>query len=238
MNKAEKLKHLIALAKESNQKCFSELTDEQKYAVMFLSDYRPARWEANKIKYDRNSSKVVLAGSYVETNKALKSLDPSAKGINASSILVLIDEVLPVYEETDFLTALLSDDKIPRKKGEFAHLPELEKQKPSLNKEETYRGIGMTIASLHVAITKDLELTPTEKAIHYAIHRDKETFKSLCNSLGLPSTTIINLEPEYKRYVKGTISYEETGSAMSYLATYIYFASLGIKLKARKNVTI
>lgn len=233
MNKAEKLKHLIALAKESNQKCFSELTDEQKYAVMFLSDYRPARWEANKIKYDRNSSKVVLAGSYVETNKALKSLDPDAKGINASSILVLIDEVLPAYEETDFLTALVSDDKIPRKKGEFAHLPELEKQKPSLNKEETYRGIGMTIASLHVAITKGLELTPTEKAIHYAIHRDKETFKSLCSSLGLPSTTIINLEPEYERYVRGTLSYEETGSAASYLATYIYFASLGIKLKAK-----
>lgn len=232
---ADKLKAIIATARGATQKRLSELTDEEKYAVMFVGDYYPAKWEGGKIKYSRDSQHVVWSGSYVEVSKALKSLDPEAKGFSANAIHVLIDEPIPLYEETDFRSALLSDDMIPRKQGLFAHLPYLEPEQISLDKVETYRGIGMMVASLHVALSKDLELTPMEKAVHFITHRYKDTFKELTKSLGLPSATILNMVPEYDRAARGTLSYEDTNSAMSYCATYIYYAFKGIKLKAERE---
>lgn len=235
IKEAEKLKHLIQLARGATQKSLSQLTNEEKYAVMFLGDHYPARWDKGKIKYDRDAKQVVWSGSYVEVNKALKALDPEAKGFSSNAIHILIDEDLPRFKEASFKEALASEDLIPFKHGKYAHLPPLEKEKPTLVKDEVYRGIGTMLASLTVALHKDLELTPLENAVHFMCHKYEDTFKELCKSLGMPSYTILNYAPEYTRAARGTMDYDDTGSTASYLATYIYFASLGIKLKSKKE---
>lgn len=239
---AVKFKNILALAKGADHRCFSDLTAEEKHAVMFVCEMFPARWEGGKIKYDNKAAKADLAYSYVDMNKLLKSLDPTAKGHMGNYIHVIIDEPLPAYRETSAREALEAYPEqlyIPPKKCKFDHLPALAFE-TSITFEDIYRTIGAVVARIAVAHHRSIELTTAEDYILYAIHDEKDSFKRLMDALGLGSLTalVLNQAPRTKRYAKGSITLEETGSTSSFLATYIYLASKGIYLKARKNVTI
>ncbi|EDV2866236.1 hypothetical protein EM69_003957 [Salmonella enterica subsp. enterica serovar Typhimurium] len=239
---AVKFKNILALAKGADHKCLSDLTEEEKHAVMFVCEMYPAKWEGGKIKYDNKATKADLAYSYVEMNKILKSLDPGAKGHMGNYIHIIIDEPLPHYPETDVRKALESYPEqylIPPKQCKFDHLPTLEYE-CGVVFEDVYRTIGAMIARIAVALSRGIELTSREDYILYAIHDEKESFRKLMEALGLSSLTalVLNHAPNTKRYAKGSISYEETKSTSSFLATYIYLATKGIYLRARKNVVI
>ncbi|AXC43189.1 hypothetical protein [Salmonella phage S124] len=239
---AVKFKNILALAKGADHRHFSELTREEQHAVMFVCEMYPAKWEGGKIKYNNKATHADLAYSYVDMNKILKSLDPTAKGHMGNYIHVLIDEDLPRFQEASVREALEAYPEhllIPPKKCAFDHLPPLEYE-AGIVFEDVYRTIGAIIARIAVALYRDIELTPAEDYILYAIHDEKESFRRLMSALGLDSLTalVLNHAPTTKRYAKGTITYEATGSSSSFLATYIYLASKGIYLKAKKNVTI
>ncbi|AJA41533.1 hypothetical protein DT57C_000013 [Escherichia phage DT57C] len=242
IEEANKFKNILALAVTADHKCLSELEPEVKHAVMFVCEMFPAKWEGKKIKFDINAPQADLAYSYVDMNKVLKSLDPTAKGHRANFLHVIIDEPLPTYPEANVRQALEAYPEqllIPPKKCKFDHLPALAFE-TSITFEDIYRTIGAVVARIAVAHHRDIELTTAEDYILYAIHDEKDSFKRLMDALGLGSLTalVLNQAPRTKRYAKGSITLEETGSTSSFLATYIYLASKGIYLKARKNVTI
>ncbi|EJT0117345.1 hypothetical protein NVX19_003621 [Salmonella enterica] len=239
IEEANKFKNILALALTADHKCLSELEPEVKHAVMFVCEMFPAKWEGKKIKFDINAPQADLAYSYKAMNKILKSLDPSAKGHRANYIHVIIDEPLPVYPETNVAFALRqypNELYVPPKECKFDHLPPL-KYMESVSFEDINKTIGAMIARIAVSHVRNIPLTDIEDNILYAIRDEEETFRRLANVLGLGSlaAAVLLYAPKTNKYPKGTLTYEESGSESTFLATYIYLASKGIYLKAKKN---
>lgn len=239
IEEANKFKNILALAVTADHKCLSELEPDVKHAVMFVCEMFPAKWEGKKIKFDINAPQADLAYSYVDMNKVLKSLDPTAKGHRANFLHVIIDEPLPTYPEANVRQALEAYPEqllIPPKKCKYDHLPPL-KYMESVSFEDINKTIGAMIARIAVSHTRKIPLTDVEDNILYAIHDEENTFRRLADVLGLGSLTaaVLNYAPKTNKYPRGTLTYEESGSESSFLATYIYLASKGIYLKAKKN---
>lgn len=233
----QKFLEIKELAKTADGKRLSELTKEQKDAVMFVCDIFPAKWENGKIRYDAKGKEVTLAYSYVQMNRILKYLDPNQKGHMGNYIHVLIDEPLPELEELPVREALiLYPNATTTKQYKFNHLPPL-KPEFNFNYESIYHTIGAVVAQMVVSITRNIPLTTKEDYILKAIHDNKEAFKKIMNALGLQSltTTVLNHAPRTPRYARGMIEYKDVNSKYSYLATYIFLANQGLYLKVLKE---
>lgn len=232
----EKFKEIMALARSADQKKLSELTELEQHAVMFLGEYFPAIWDKGKIKYNNKAKETSLAYSYVEMNKVLKYLDPNAKGHTSNFYHVIVDTHID-FPEANILEALEKYPNqllIPFKTGKFDHLPHIQYQN-TLEYVRVPQVCASVIAQL-VASIKLKEVTQDEARIILVIQRREEEFIKLARIVGQSDNVeiVLGFDPIVEHPKKGSLTYEESNSKVSYLATYLYLSDKGVFLKYSK----
>lgn len=245
-----KLIEIIAVVKSANQKNFSELTDEQKVAVMFACSYFPAKMNAaGKLEYDVTSKEVVFSPPFMEWRKILKMSPEPIKGFGKASCLVVVDEVLPSFQETTFQKALEAypSNLVPKKETKYHNLDNLERAPISYDPDPVK--IARAFAEINARLIYNLEMPRNVEAIHMMMHLHRDNAKRLGEKFGMVGAVIniLNISPQrtiqqeyesegqtliYNKFdlPRGTVDPDRfTGT---YLAKYITLAMDNIFLKA------
>lgn len=106
MNNKDKLLALRALVVSANQKKMSDLTLEQKHAVMLFGTTFPAAVKEGKLQYDRSSGAYAMSPVYKDFNAYAKQYEVPCRGLSARSSWVEVDEI-PVFKEVMSLATAL-----------------------------------------------------------------------------------------------------------------------------------
>lgn len=242
MNK-QKLEQVLTLAKECNQKSWSELDEIHRQAAAFVGDYYPASLsDKGKIKYDANGEQSAWSASYKMMNDAKKMIVTDVKGMNANSMHVVLDVPMEhLLEETSFTTALdaFPSWKVPKKASLAAHLPMISflstqtKEIPKITNDSVFnfsfldisRPLSDVICKLHT----NTELSKTDEAIITLYHDHPESFAKICERVGFAHDIFKKQEP--LEAPKGSVTYDERFK-QSYVASYIALAAHGRYLRA------
>lgn len=237
MSRLENFNRIVDLAKSANNKKMSELSLEQQHAVLFLGKEYPAELKEGLPKYSRTSDKHTIACSYVEARKLAAALGSDKKF--QQNTYHVFNDISVSFEEKVNVEALGNyPDKlqIPIKTSEYSHLEPLLPQKVTL--EYPKIRVSAMICRVYAGLVNGVEMGLEEKAVHFVIHKYKDSFKTLAEALKLTAltTAILNYEPELTKRPKGSIAHKDTPSSMSYLATYLYYAYLGIYLKVEEEI--
>lgn len=234
----EKLNIILTLAKQANGKRMSECTEQEQHAVLFLGNKYPAESVDGVPRYSRTAQTYTYACSYVEAREINRAVGGNCK-FQSNSFHVYAD-AHPTFPETSALKALEAyplELKIPNKPITYENLEPLQ---PDIQELDNPRiQISGQIARVYAGLMSSSEqMEKPELSCHFVIHKYREQFHSLCENLKLTalSTAILNYEPQLQKRAKGSLEYKDTNSSMSYLATYLYYASKGIYLKVNEDV--
>lgn len=246
MNK-EKLEQVLILAKECNQKNWSELDTLHQQAAAFVGDYYPAAiTDKGKIKYLATGEQSAWSASYKMMNDAKKLIITEVKGMNANSMHVVLDAPLPALEEMPFKEALERFPSwcVPPKSSPAVHLPMISlpstrtKELEKITSESTFNfsflDISRPIADVICKLSTNVELTKIDEAIITLSHDYPESFAKICERVGLPHSIFKEQEPIAAPL--GSVSYDPDRFRQSYVASYIALAAHGRFLRAQVEI--
>lgn len=233
MSRLEIFNDLVKLAKGSNNRRMSELSTEEQYAVMFLGNKYPSSLVGGVPKYDKDSKYFTYACSYIEARKMNQALGGENK-FQANTFHVFPD-LEPTFEEANPLEAL-ETNKIPIKPSQYENLLPLLPNNSVLLHPKTE--ISAQICRVYAALVNDEKMELNVQATHLAIHKYREQFRELATALKLEAliTTILTYKPTLDKRPPGSMTKEESESVISYLPTYIYYASKGIYIKSERKI--
>lgn len=238
MNRTQKFNEIVQLAKQANGKLMSECTELEQHAVLFLGNKYPASLETGIVKYSKAAPTYTYACSYVEARKINQAVGGNHKfQQNSFHVFPDINPTLPETTVTQALDIYPNLLKIPQKPITYETLePLLPATKSSIQNPKIQ--ISGQIARVYAGLMHQEDMELPELTSHYIIHKYREQFLILCDTLELTalSTAILNYKPKLEKRARGHISYEETNSPMTYLSTYLYYASQGIYLKVKEEL--
>lgn len=238
MSRLQKFNEIVRLAKSANGKLMSECSELEQHAVLFLGNKYPASLETGIVKYSKTAPTYTYACSYVEARKINQVVGGDNKfQQNSFHIFPDINPTFPEDSATQALDIYPNILKIPAKPITYETLePLLPKQEKSIENPKIQ--ISGQICRVYAGLMHKEEMELPELTSHYIIHKYRDQFLTLCETLELTalSTAILNYKPHLEKRARGHTSYEDTNSKMSYLATYLYFASKGIYLKVKEDI--
>lgn len=239
----ENLKLIIRLAKECNQKRFSELDEIHQQAALVVGDIWKVSVKNGKIVQDTKEGGLsALCANYPRIKQALMLISEPITGMSHSSMLIEIDQPLPPTTDVTFQEAveLFPSWNAPARKEDAAHLPPA--KLPNTTRYErdkvtnfNYWDIGVGIAQTIVAIKCDMIISKQIEAIIGIAHKYPEEFAKICQRLGLDPEPIFQTLPR-EDLPRGSITYSKDMFPTSYVATYVALAYQGKFLRAEVNI--
>ena len=190
----EKLKVIFTLAKESKGKNFSELTFEEKSAVLIAGELRPAEMKNGKPVYSKDAKKTTLAPGYVDLNKVHKMYPVTEKKFMVNSFHVIMDEPYP-HDKVKTVTWQQAVEDFPSyhipdgKCQDYIDFPHLQRDAQKVEDWKNYQAsvldIAVQITKTTVKLSRQLNLTKEDLALIALVKERYSKIKKIGNALML-----------------------------------------------------